>query len=77
MDVGDFETADDAAELLACNTRRFIQDWQHREHPTDSDFSELWGGVPALGGRHNPGMPRELFIPSSGAPAGSALARGG
>ena len=37
----EFEAADDAADFLTCNTRRFIHDWQHREHPADSDFSEL------------------------------------
>jgi len=38
---GDFETADAAAAFLREHTRRFIDDWRHRDHPADSDFSEL------------------------------------
>ena len=37
----DFETADAAAEFLRHSTRSFIEDWRRREHPADSDFSEL------------------------------------
>jgi len=37
----DFESADEAAEFLRQNTRRFIEDWRHREHQADSEFSEL------------------------------------
>lgn len=37
----EFDTADEAADFLKRSSHAFIEDWKQRDHPTDSDFSEL------------------------------------